>query len=632
MQTLPPEVLAPLMAFLHPNQAVLVPRLSRELYGRSSWIPRDYRFALANLRSYRESVRREHRQTELVDLIRAKRSLNFHALTVAYWAAFISMYGLEIKTIEHFEISFAPTQYDALFHRRGGRRILPAVELAKRYHGFELLSTNAALLAVFAAVAGELDLLRECLYLSGSDVVSNVFTWAAATGQMDTVEYLIGEGVTPPASSLVHAASNAHLSVCRRLLERDVPKFYASTLGVALIAACEANHVQTAAFLLSLDEIDPGHNKNAALIGSVKWGHTALVSLLLATGKCDPSDQENKAILVATSKGYEEIVELLLLDGVGSVKIDVGVHENEPLFAAVERGSWRMVRALLNTRRVDPGDKGNRCILSSCANGHVRIVEALLEYSSVNPRISNHDALIQAARKGYTLVVKLLLAWKGSNGESMDPTAQENAALIQASKHGHLDIVQLLLSIPSVNPKNNLALYEACCHGHTLVAQLLFARNAQLDVRIALRACEQAALLGHTQTVQFLLEQVRVPVSASFLLTASDAGHADTVSLLLERAEAEFHPQTLTRALALAAAKNRVQVVARLVAVKAVQFSVAPALVKAASAGFGDVLRVILFSSNGTGRRVVVPHEAVMVAKDKGVKELLKACMSKRGG
>ncbi|KAJ3218571.1 hypothetical protein HDU81_000563, partial [Chytriomyces hyalinus] len=240
-----------------------------------------------------------------------------------------------------------------------------------------------------------------------------------------------------------------------------------------------------------------------------------------------------------------------------------------------------------------------------------------------------------AASKGFTEIVKLLLGWKGANGESVDPTAQENAALIQASKHGHMDIVELLLDIPSVNPKSrkNLALYEACCHGHTLVAQLLHTRNPQLEMSVAIRACEQAALSGHTQTVQFLLEQVHVPISASFLLTASDAGHVETVSLLLERGELEFHPQTLTRALALAAAKNRVRVVERLVSVKAVQFSVGPALVKAASAGFMDVLRVILGSvGGGSGRRVVVPHEAVMVAKDKGVKEFLKACMSKRGG
>ncbi|KAJ3234147.1 hypothetical protein HDU81_001708 [Chytriomyces hyalinus] len=380
------------------------------------------------------------------------------------------MYGLELKTIE----------YDALFHRKGGR-MLPAVQLAKRYHGFELSSRNAALLAVFAGVAGELEVLRESLGLCGADVVSNVFTWAAATGKMDTIEYLIGVGVTPPASSLVHAASNAHLNVCRRLLGRDVPRFYASTLGVALIAACEANHVQTVAFLLSLDEIDPAHNKNAALIGSVNGGHTAIVELLIGTGKSDASDQENKAILVATSKGFEEIVELLMRERV-------------------------------------------------------------------------------AASKGFTAIVKLLLGWKGANGESVDPTAQENAALIQAAKHGHLDVVELLLDIPSVNPKSrkNLALYEACCHGHTLVAQLLYTRNPQLDMPVAIRACEQAALSGHTQTVQFLLERVHVPISASFLLTASDAGHVETVSLLFERGELEFHPQTLTCALALAAAKNHV--------------------------------------------------------------------------
>ncbi|KAI8608192.1 ankyrin repeat-containing domain protein [Chytriomyces sp. MP71] len=401
--------------------------------------------------------------------------------------------------------------------------MLPAIKLARRHKRLDITSENAMLVAIVASVYADVPLLQETIAIEGfnESKIADLFAWGAAANCMQSVEFFLSWGYSPPAAALIHAAANGHFETVKRLLENAEAWFYASTLSVALIAACEKGsvNVDVVRCLLSVSLTNPGHNKNAALIASVEGGHTELVSLLLETKKCDPSDQDNKCVLLATSKGYEDIIDLLL--NTESCKLNISVNDNAPIRVAVSGGYTRMVASLLATRNCDPSAIDNQCIITACTNGFTHIVELLLRHPSVDPRASQCDSLVRAAKGGYFEIVEMLLEWHGPEGEYMDPSAQNNATIVEASKNGHASVVRVLLDCEGVSARvnNNEAFYRACCGGHLEVAELLyFSRDLKLDPAVGLRACEEAAKGAHTSTVSFLLRVVGVPVSSSVLL------------------------------------------------------------------------------------------------------------------
>ncbi|KAI9353783.1 ankyrin repeat-containing domain protein [Obelidium mucronatum] len=619
LQELPTEILMLIFVHVHPNWIGPISRSSKLLYFKLFSLWTDYFFAIDNLTKHIATVR-----WDFLTMIRAKRTINFHTLPLSYHAALLSIYGLSLQSIDHFEVSFDPGTFDYSFVKRGSR-ILPAVRLAQEHKTMALTEANAYLLSILASISADLILLNSALAFKSADR-NTVFSWACAANQIESIEFLLAQNVIPPASSLIVAANYGHLKVVRLLLE-PTHSFYTSTLSCALIAACEKNQLETATYLLSCNDIDPSHNKNSALVTACTHGFTRIVALLMATGKCDASDQGNKCILVACAKSYTEIVELILTDD----RVDPSINTGAPLISAVEMGNTRIVEALLKTERVNPSIQGNKAIRIACCEGFIDIVRLLLLEPSVNPTAMDCQALVSACRFGRTEIVEILLDWTGPdswNDNKCDPAAQDQACVIYAAQHGHDRILRLLLNQSSVNPsvKNNLPLFEACSNGHLEVVQLLSSRNLKLEHNVLVRCIEMASKNGHPQILEYLSLNYSTFVSAispACLLNACQRGHLKVVEFLISTTE--FHPQSLMRALTLAATFNHVGVVKSMVEINS-QFSFGPAIIKAASLGHYAIVWAILNSS----KKVAVPYEAVQVAKDKAIKVMLQSAIGKR--
>ncbi|KAJ3070423.1 hypothetical protein HDU98_006568 [Podochytrium sp. JEL0797] len=649
LQDLPVETLTCIFVHVHPNQIAHLSKLCKLLYIKLYPLWHDFLFARANLLQHIASVR-----WPFLSMIRAKRTLNFWGLPLSYHAAFLSVYGLSLQSIDHFEVSFDAATFDAAFVHRG-RRIHPAVKLAQEYKFMAPTKHNAFLLALFAGMAADLPLLDDVMQFSSADSAA-VFSWACAANALLTVDHLLAKDIKPPASSLIVAANYGFMDIMLRLLPFDSPHpepwFYSSTLSIALISACEKNQFDAAKHLLAHSDTVPTFNKNSALLACVSRGFVNLTRLLMETGKCDASDQDDKGILIACTKGYTEIALLLLQDS----RVDPSAKKNTPLIAAVELGNFEIVSALLKTGRVDVSARENRAIQIASKEGFVEIVRALLAEPGVDPTASDSDALVSACRNGHTDIVQMLLKWVGPDSweqNRCNAGAQDNACIIFASKFGHDRIVELLLQQANVNPSvnSNLPLFEAWFvesakpdvsskthHSHTArpcssngqlkVLHFLSSRNLKVDHTVLTRCAEMASKNGHASILHFLQKNYntfRDALSPACLLNSSQFGHLAVVEFLLAEIP-DWHTQTLTRALAIAATFNRLPVVSRLVEIHT-QYSFGPALVKAASLGNHGVVMAILHSS---AKKVVVPHEAVMVAKDKAMKELLQAAIGKR--
>ncbi|KAJ3132928.1 hypothetical protein HK100_004842 [Physocladia obscura] len=593
----------------------------------------DFRFARMNLLQHIVLVSASIH--DYLFMIKAKRTINFHTLSTAFHAAFLSIYGFTIKTLDHFEISLDTSTFDPAFVRRG-RRVLPAVKLAQHYQYLKISSVNASLMAIFATIYADFDLLGDTL-IHSSVAKDPLYGWAAAANQVPSISYLLSHArkgllSAPPASALIVASTHGHVEILRLLLPADPatpsPYFFPSTISCALISACENGRDSCAEILLACTGVDPAHNKNAAIVAAVCNGHTALVARLLSSvpHAIDPAAYENKCILVACERGYIDIARMLLSD----LRVDPSANDNAPLMDAVHAGNFTLVDALMKTGRVNVAAQENRAIRIACLVGSKEIATALLKNPAVDPTARDNEAFVNAAKNGFAEIVDMLLDWRSlADVTEVDPSAQNNMAIILAARNGHDQVIGLLLQRPVVNPavNNNLPLFEACANGHLKIVQLLSSRNLKLEQSVLIRCTEAACKNNHPQILEFLSKNYSTfiaSISPACLMKPAQQGHYAVIEFLLDNYETQFHPLTLTRALTDAAAGNHVAVVQKMVNSN-VQYSVSQALVKAASAGYRGVVLAIIKSS--ARRRVVVPHEAVQVSKYKEIKEILQRNM-----
>jgi len=131
----------------------------------------------------------------------------------------------------------------------------------------------------------------------------------------------------------------------------------------------------------------------------------------------------------------------------------------------------------------------NTPICVACAAGRVEVVKALIESQRVNLSEEHNIALMYAIVRGRSKVVKLLLE------TGVDASAENNTAIFLASAGGHVEIVELLLQHQDVNPsaQDNSAICCASQHGHWKIVQHLIdhradpSANNNYPMRVALR-------------------------------------------------------------------------------------------------------------------------------------------------
>eukprot|EP01117_Protostelium_nocturnum_P007144 TRINITY_DN2561_c0_g2_i1.p1 TRINITY_DN2561_c0_g2~~TRINITY_DN2561_c0_g2_i1.p1 ORF type:complete len:355 (-),score=128.26 TRINITY_DN2561_c0_g2_i1:78-1094(-) len=119
---------------------------------------------------------------------------------------------------------------------------------------------------------------------------------------------------------------------------------------------------------------------------------------------------------------------------------------NYALILAIERGKPEIVKALIESGRVDPSFNFNEPIrLSSFAKNGVETMRVLLTHPRVDPT-ANDIPLSNPCFDGNEEMVKLLLA-----DPRINPSSADNRALRNAIKGNHQNIVKILLAHPKIS-------------------------------------------------------------------------------------------------------------------------------------------------------------------------------------
>jgi ankyrin repeat protein len=239
-----------------------------------------------------------------------------------------------------------------------------------------------------------------------------------------------------------------------------------------------------------------------------------------------------------------------------------------PLFTAVRRNSYKMVRFLLekgaNFNAIYGGRRTPLAIAVACGkeevvklllehgadfdtgigfwsnplflaseSGHEQIVKMLIEKgASVERKGAEHStALYAAIRRGYEGIVKLLLEYGATPGDE---------ALYLATTEGYAQIVHMLLEHGAVSEVE--ALCTAATRGDIQIVQLLLDKGAEVNAKNGYRgtAIFAASRNGHSRVVKLLLERGADPgVECTYdnitpLYRATKIGHIEVVRLLLQ--------------------------------------------------------------------------------------------------
>ena len=363
----------------------------------------------------------------------------------------------------------------------------------------------------------------------------------------------------------------------------------------ALIAAAEAGHRETVAYLLrhKVDiEVAPPLRGLTALAAAIQSQDCQIVDDLLKAG-ADPNPPHRHygtPLQLAAAQGSIQMMKLLVGQG-ADVNYPAPAKGRTALQAAVDKASEDCVRYLLQQgAKVNgpPPSEGHTALQIACLQGHLPLVKSLLEQSAeVNTSgsiLRGHTALQAGALGGHLGVVNLLLrasadvnarashygltaiqaASKSGSLEVFKAIYEAGAivatvlrrggksALQAASGMGHISIVEQLLAIPEVDinekpaVENGFTALQAACKGsHPNVARVLLQAGADVNAEPAERhgrtALQAAAESGCSNLVTLLI-QARADVNAApaenhgmtALQGACHGGHLDIVKELFE--------------------------------------------------------------------------------------------------
>lgn len=110
-------------------------------------------------------------------------------------------------------------------------------------------------------------------------------------------------------------------------------------------------------------------------------------------------------LAVAVGRGHSKVVKSLLEDK----RVDLSHDENYPFRVACISGQSEMVELLMADERVDPSARNNFAILTASLFGHLKVVELLLRDKRVDPSVNNGSAIRGASKNKHSKLALLLL-------------------------------------------------------------------------------------------------------------------------------------------------------------------------------------------------------------------------------
>lgn len=416
------------------------------------------------------------------------------------------------------------------------------------------------------------------------EVHSPAFRLASWAGRLDVVITLVDSDLANTSASLLLALKSASSRGYEKIVEVLIEKLPKPARNLEPALLCQVAELGYQAlvsiFITAGADVNVTYEGSTPLQLAARNGHASIVYDLLSH-QADPNsalaNDSSKAIQLAASKGYTDVVVHLL-----KFHADVCLTNN---------------------------DKHTALHLAS-RNGHQHIVKLLLEQSPCVVAQDNNGqtALHLASLNGHTEIVKLLT--QGKNDSKIDiQDALGNTPLSLASKNGHLDVVELLLNkkakldvTDNEEERGHTALYHATSNGHKAIAEtILQATTKEIKIQDLTEVLLQAAKQGFEVVCRLCIGMIpnidlelKDENDYTALDYAAESGLADIVSRLISQGPSG-DPGTN---------------------------SISTALIRAASAGRGQVVRQLLAAGADTMVRIdnctLVSHVALGLSNTDG--------------
>ena len=319
----------------------------------------------------------------------------------------------------------------------------------------------------------------------GSTALSN----AVERGYTDIMEMLIGAGADVNANGgkmLINACAGSNKrDAAILLIEKGAGLDFTDDFGAtALMYALKTAYSQRAEFIdVARMLIEKGADIQKAVLEESKW-------MWYKKG--------DTALLLALSYGKKEVADLLLEKG--AAFDTVNSLGNTPLILAAENGYEDIVRLLIS-RGVGlepvttPGGEMNErytALKRTVNGGHLGTMLALIESATDDNQVTEYiNAAIKiAASNGYMDIVKILI----EAGADVNTTDEDGTSLFMYAVAGrweydgyerHTDIVKMLMkagaNIYTTNQYGRTALMFAAEAGHVDTLKLLINRGADVN-------------------------------------------------------------------------------------------------------------------------------------------------------
>lgn len=373
---------------------------------------------------------------------------------------------------------------------------------------------------------------------------------AAAQGNLNAVQRLVGAGGFPTTGALANAIRHHHDAVAQYLIRQGVP----ISSGIASVAAGHGDE----GMVKYLIRVGAPFNE-AALRRAAAAGRGRLVEQLQRIVR--RVERFDRLLESAARGGLVDLIEEILSDHDSG-----GRHAIEhALVAAAQSDQLAVVRQLVEALSPHSGTELQRALTAAIDHGHSAIIEYLVSYvlerSPVNFDV-NGPLVATIERGNYRLTAELQERFRVQTLHLGRPLRLERPTLLfvrylhlqlgvqfdtdfldAMARGGHYDIVRYLheeLEVPLGEHTLDLALVDG--GDRTLVGYLLD-RGATYTTQ----AIDRAASLGRLDLVAELLD-AGIPIGPEAANLAAASGNLALLELLIDRG-ATYGPRAMSMAL-----------------------------------------------------------------------------------